>query len=126
VKKINIFSGRYTFSGETYGSIVSFVTQQGDLPSFSLSEESQLFEYECPVLPEKFEMPDYSDETVKNSRKPDFRHTLYWNPFVEAQEGKSTQLSFYTSDLSGTFDVVAEGITTDGKMIYGSARFQVK
>jgi hypothetical protein len=126
IKRINIYSGRYTFNGETYGSIVSFVTPQGNLPSFQLSEESQLFEYEFPILPEKFEMPDYSDETVKNSRKPDFRHTLYWNPFVEVQEGKPVQLSFYTSDLSGTFEILVEGITRDGKLIFGAAHFQVK
>lgn len=126
VKKINIYSGRFTFNGEVFGSIVSFVTHSSNLPSFQLSEESQLFEYECPTLPEAFEMPDYSDAAVKNSRKPDFRHTLYWNPSVEPQKGQPVQLSFYTSDLKGEFDVVVEGITTEGKLIYGTARFKVK
>jgi hypothetical protein len=125
IKKINIYCGRFAFSGETFGSIVAFVTYQKNLPAFKLSDESQLFEYECPTLPAPFEMPDYSDLAAKNSRKPDFRHTLYWNPFVESQKGKPVQISFYTSDLKGDFEIVAEGITSEGKLIYGTAHFKV-
>jgi hypothetical protein len=85
-----------------------------------------LFEYEFPFLPEPIEMPDYANPEIKNSRKPDYRHTLYWNPFVEQVESKSASLLFYSSDLKGEFDVVVEGITSDGKRIYGTTRFQVK
>lgn len=127
IRKIYIYSGRFTFNGETFGSIVSFVTHQANLPSFQLSEESQLFEYECPLLPDAFEMPDYSKPEIKNSRQPDFRHTLYWNPFVTPTEtGKPVQLSFYSSDLKGAFDIVVEGITSDGELIHGTTRFTVK
>jgi hypothetical protein len=125
IKKLIIYDGRFSFGGQAYGSIVLFVTYQGNLQSFRLSDESQLFEYDFPELPTLFQSPDYSGLPVKNARTPDFRHTLYWNPFVNPTNGKPVQLDFYTSDLSGEFEVKVEGITADGKSIYGTCRFRV-
>jgi len=125
IKTINIYDGRYTFSGENFEGIVSFLTREGDLPFFQLSAGAQLFNYDCPQLPASFKTSDYSVAQIKNSRKPDFRHTLYWNPFVEFNKDSPVNLSFYTSDLCGEFKVTVEGITTDGKMIHGTSYFQV-
>ena len=89
--------------------MISLTTQRGDLPSIQLSDDSRLTVYECPQLPVTFKMPEYKDATDKKSRRPDFRHTLYWNPSVETEAGIDTTLSFYTSDLEGEFKVVVEG-----------------
>jgi hypothetical protein len=126
VERINIYSGKYVFGGEIFECIASFITHRVNLSTFRLDKESQLLEYYCPALPEKFKMPNYADPEVKNSRKPDFRHTLYWNPFVEIEKDQSVQLSFYTSDLTGSFEVIVEGITGEGKLICGHADFTVK
>ncbi len=126
IKKIDIYSGRYVFGGIPYECIVLFSTHEGNLPFFRLGEESQLFIYECPSLPLKFISPDYATNLVKNSRKPDFRHTLYWDPYMIPTPGEPAQFSFYTSDLCGDFEIKIEGITTDGKIIYGLSHFQVK
>jgi len=126
VKRMNIYDGRYLFGGESFECIVSFQTREGDLPFFQLSDNSQLLNYECPQRPSPFEMPDYSVDKIKNSRKPDFRSTLYWNPSVEYTKGKPVNLSFYTSDLIGEFKVRVEGITSDGKLVQGVSYFRVK
>ena len=125
IKTINLYDGRYLFGNENYECVISFITHDNNLPNFQLGEESQLFDYECPQLPSKFEAPDYSTDLLRNSRKPDFRHTLYWNPFVNFTKDKPVNLSFYTSDLCGEFKVMVEGITTDGKIIHGASYFQV-
>jgi hypothetical protein len=125
IKEINVYDGRYFFGGEYQECIVSFITYEGDLPFFQLSEGSQLFDFDCPQLPPAFEIPDYSSEEIKNSRKPDFRHTLYWNPFVEFKPDLPAIHSFYTSDLSGEFKITVEGITKDGKMIQSVSYFNV-
>jgi len=125
IKLINIYDGRYTFCGENFEGIVSFVTRKSDLPFFQLSDGSQLFNYNCPQLPPSFESPDYSTGEAKNFRKPDFRHTLYWNPSVKSATGQPVNFSFYTSDLCGEFKVTVEGITTDGKVIHATSHFQV-
>ena len=125
IKIVDIYDGRYMFSNENYECIVSFITREGDLPLFQLGEGSQLLNYECPQFPASLKIPDYSSDDIRNSRKPDFRHTLYWNPLVEFTKAQPVNLSFYTSDLCGEFKIKIEGITTDGKIIQGSSYFQV-
>ena len=85
-----------------------------------------LFKYDFPFLPIPFVSPDYQDESLRNSRLPDFRHTLYWNPEVKVETGKSVELSFYTSDLKGNFEVSIEGLNSEGKMVSGKSYFEVK
>lgn len=126
VKKIEIYNGRYGFGGEVFECMISLTTQRGDLPSIQLSDDSRLTVYECPQLPVTFKMPEYKDATDKKSRRPDFRHTLYWNPSVETEAGIDTTLSFYTSDLEGEFKVVVEGFTLKGELIRGEVNFHVK
>jgi hypothetical protein len=125
IKMIHIYDGCYAFGNENFEYIVSFITREGNLPFFQLGRESQLLNYDCPQLPIPIEIPDYSTARIKNSGKPDFRHTLYWNPLVKFTNGKPVNLSFYTSDLCGEFKVTVEGITTDGEMIRGISSFQV-
>jgi len=125
IKKINIYDGHYAFGGGVFEGIVSFITREGNLPFFQLGDGYQLFNYECPQLPLSNDNQDYSTDQMKNSRKPDFRHTLYWNPSVEYTAGQPVNLSFYTSDLCGEFKVTVEGITTDGKIIHNTAVFKV-
>ena len=125
IKRMDIYDERYVFGGKDFDGIVMFITREGNLPFFQLSSESQLFNYDCPQFPPVFDMPDYATVPAKDSRKPDFRHTLYWNPFVEFTNGQSVNHSFYTSDLCGEFKVVVEGITGEGKMVQGISYFQV-
>jgi hypothetical protein len=126
IKWINIYDGRYSFGGKNFECIVSFHTREGNLPFFQLSDESQLLNYDCPQLHPLFYTPDYSTDSLKNFRKPDFRHTLYWNPDIAITKDKPVNLSFYTSDLCGKFKVTVEGITSDGKIIHGISYFNVK
>ena len=125
IKMMNIYDDYFLFGGKYYEGIISFLTHEGNLPLFQLNGGSQQFDYDCPQLPPSFESPDYSAGGMKNSKKPDFRHTLYWNPSVEHATGQPVNLSFYTSDLCGEFKVTVEGITTDGKEIHATSSFRV-
>ena len=125
IRYLNIYDGRFMFGNDNYEGIVSFVTRENNLPFYQLGQGVQLFDYECPQLPPVLENPDYSAGSISNGRKPDFRHTLYWNPFAETIKNKPINLSFYTSDMSGEFKISVEGVTTDGKMINCSHNFFV-
>jgi len=124
IKTVNIYGGRFTFGGEVYESIVSFVSKEQNLPGFRLDSSAQMFDYECPELPAHFSSPDYSKEN--NLRIPDFRNTLYWEPFLNLPSEKSASRSFYTSDIKGSYLIKVEGFTQDGKMIFGQAELEVK
>ncbi len=71
----------------------------------------------------EFYTPKYTAENI-SSERPDNRLTLYWNPNVMTQNGKSS-LSFFTSDDISKFKIFVEGITNDGKICLGEAEFAV-
>lgn len=126
VRKIDIYSGRYVFGGATFECMVFFTTHKGNLPDIQLHGNSQMTVYECPTLPVAFTAPEYKDEAARQSRIADYRHTLYWNPSVEKGAEKPATLTFYTSDLSGEYKVIAEGFTATGEILRGETSFRVE
>ena len=44
---IHRYTGKYTFGGELYDGIVSFITHRGTLPDIRLDKNSQMFSYHC-------------------------------------------------------------------------------
>ncbi|MBV6646107.1 MAG: TonB-dependent receptor plug domain-containing protein [Cyclobacteriaceae bacterium] len=72
-----------------------------------------------------FPMPDYRDRSLSFA-KPDRRTTLFWNPQVELIKKQETEISFYTSDDKGQFQVKVEGMTSTGDIISKTAYFHVK
>lgn len=125
IKWINIYDGQYIFGKSVFEGMISIITHKQNLPFFQLDDDSQLFIYDCPGLYEESDASDYSEEKALASRKPDYRHTLYWNPFIGKKPEKNMHLSFYTSDLTGKFKVMVEGITRQGEIISGSSYFDV-
>lgn len=121
VQYIHQYRGNYTFGGRIYGGIFSLVTHRGTMPDMRIGSDMQMVSYEFPQNRPMFGMPDYGREEIRASRRPDFRHTMYWNPSVEGNEG----VEFYTSDLEGTYVVTLQGIAADGKKLEVKWEFEV-
>jgi len=81
-------------------------------------------DYEGLQLKREFLSPVYEVEAQKNSRMPDFRNLLYWNPSITLKN--KTDLSFQTSDEQGKHMGVVQGITSTGNIASTSFTFQVK
>ncbi|MCK4990350.1 MAG: TonB-dependent receptor plug domain-containing protein, partial [Bacteroidales bacterium] len=71
----------------------------------------------------EFYSPQYTPENI-DSPEPDHRTTLYWNPEISIENGKAA-LSFYTADDLGYYRIIVEGVTDNGQICLGSARFMV-
>lgn len=72
-----------------------------------------------------FPHPDY-DVFEPNSSRADIRSTLYWNPRVDIiSTHVPVELSFFTSEQTGNFRVIIEGITNRGNTIHSEAVIQV-
>ncbi len=61
----------------------------------------------------EFYAPKYKTEKPEHV-KPDYRSTLYWNPTVKIDKQGKAKISFYSADISTTYRVELEGLTTDG------------
>ncbi len=53
-------------------------------------------------------------------KKPDQRPTLYWSPVVPLENGKAN-FEFFTSDMTGKYRIIVEGISNTGKIICETA-----
>jgi hypothetical protein len=100
--------------------IVDFTTKEGRLgvPEFDRPVFRQ--EFESLQTADIFHSPDYSTVSQKESRIPDFRNTLYWNPWIRTDNNGTATVEFFTSDEPGTYNIIVEGFTYGGHK--GSAR----
>ena len=69
-----------------------------------------------------FYSPDYS---IENSYSADNRRTLYWNPKIQ-DKGNSMLVTFYTSDVKGTFYGHIVGMDQEGNPVEGEFTFKVE
>lgn len=75
--------------------------------------------------PMTFVSPDYS-RPEQDHTSSDFRSTLYWNPRMQPDRTTGRySCSFFTSDLSGQYRVVVQGVTKEGKAVYGEHIIEV-
>lgn len=72
----------------------------------------------------EFYLPKY-DTPKPVEEKLDLRTTLFWNPSVFTENGK-TKLDFYNGDSKGIFKVIVEGITDDGSLARQTFKYEVK
>ncbi|PWT95494.1 MAG: hypothetical protein C5B52_17725 [Bacteroidetes bacterium] len=64
----------------------------------------------------EFYSPDYLTN-LEIADQPDFRTTLYWNPFVlTGKDRRRIYLTFFNNDFTKKFRVVVEGVNADGKV----------
>ncbi len=66
----------------------------------------------------------YTDD-YKDPNEPAFFSTIYWNYGTIVDSKKQTELSFYTSDITGKFKIIVQGITNKD-VVYGEHIFEVK
>lgn len=126
IKKIEVLHADYYVNGVNLGPILSITTNEANLSAFEF--DKSIFRQVKQGLEETVEFPvvDYSDETVRSSRRPDYRNTLYWNPkvFINETEQK-TILSFYTADEKSEYQVVVQGIAPSGAIVQKEVTFSV-
>ena len=66
----------------------------------------------------QFYSPNYGSFNAANEKR-DIRTTLYWNPQVVTTGAKNkVKLSFYNNDVSKSFRVIIEGMSSDGRLVH--------
>jgi hypothetical protein len=125
IKQLDVLPGRYFFGSLAFDGVVSYRTYKGDLGGFKFSPETVMIDYEGLQQHKEFYSPRYETVPEINSRIPDGRHLLYWNPDVQINGSVAKQLEFYTSDQPGTYKVTVQGIAANGTPLYGETTFKV-
>ena len=77
-------------------------------------------------IPDEFYVPKYEIDSIRNAPEKDKRVTLFWDPVITLDPGKTTALSCYTNDKPGTYSIIVEGITSDGKTVRKIKKIKLK
>lgn len=124
IYKISIVTGGYFYGSNVYNGIINIITKNYDFVSKASSSYILKPELIRPLKNKIYFNPDYSDAS-KMSRIPDYRYQLLWNPSLKITKSENT-FSFYTSDISGIFEIYLEGFTATGKPVSIKESIEVK
>jgi len=124
IYSISIITGPYYVGPKVFNGIISFVTVDGNFTS--LQKDNYLYKPTIlrPSAKKSYYSPDYAAGN-NLQRIPDYRYQLLWKPNV-ALDQKEDNVSFYTSDIKGSFEVVLEGFTEKGQPVYLSKTISVE
>lgn len=125
IKRLDVVTHQFYQQKTIHDGIVSYSTYGGDLAGYQLDANALIMNYEGLQLQREFYSPVYETVEQSNSRIPDFRSLLFWQPdIVTGKDGKKT-VSFYTGDVPGKYGIVIQGITKDGLSGVVTAGFKV-
>jgi hypothetical protein len=113
VRKLEVVVSRYVLGSDIYGGIVHFITYKSGMENLKLDAGAIIMDYEGLQMKREFYSPDY--ENGVPSAMPDFRNLLFWSPGINTDANGKAQLSFFTSDLSGEYIGVIEGMDENGR-----------
>jgi hypothetical protein len=100
-------------ANNSYGVIFVF-TKKAIPDKFKSIPTVKLRGFDAPHF---FQGPAYETSQPENS-KPDYRSTIYWNPKINLNYSKTrAEFSFYTSDISGNYRIIVEGVTEKGTTV---------
>ncbi|WP_339662667.1 hypothetical protein [uncultured Polaribacter sp.] len=119
IKSIELVKEKYQFGAKNYHGIIQISTFKNDYKPIVTAKNS--FTILKPSAEKAYFSPDYSVD--KLSKIPDFRTQLFWNANLNSA---SNQISFFASDVKGTFEATIEGFTKEGLPIYEKTFFTVE
>ena len=126
VERIDVVTRKYFIGEKVCHGIVNYTTYSGDLHNFDISNADLVMFVDGLQEERIFYSPRYDSPTEVESRIPDSRNLLYWQPVVTTDETGTAIINFYSSDEPGKFKIVVEGITPQGNPGYREAFFEVK
>lgn len=111
------YGGAALYGTRAMSGVIVVKTQTGAHPD--KPKEHNLAAMQVLKLPgyaaaTEFTSPDYSKTAPADL---DVRSTIYWNPSVVTIDKDPAVVSFYAADITGTYRIVVEGVTEDGKAV---------
>lgn len=125
VERIDVVKKRYFHGPITCNGLVSYITYGGNMEGFQLDPRSLLLDYDGLEIKREYYSPDYGQNESSSPRKPDFRNLLHWEPEIITGSTGRAAIEFFTSDQAGSYKIVVQGMTPEGKIGYAEADLTV-
>lgn len=122
IDEIQVFRDRFVLGPKVYQGTILFKTKNNSIEAFQT--EPSLFTSNLlkPQLSKNYFTQRYDLNSA--SRIPDDRLQLLWMPSLKVSE-KVTTLDFFTSDVSGEFEICIEGFSSKLEPVSIKAHFSV-
>ncbi len=121
IYKVSILQGGYYYGPNLYNGMISLVSKNHDYQIKVNADYMIKTNRITPNKEKKYFAPEYAI-TNNIERIPDYRQQLLWLPNYNLKD----DITFYTSDIKGTFEVIIDGFTNEGSPIYMTETFEVK
>lgn len=125
IERIGVINNRIYLGNLIADGMVAFETFEHNLMNFPIANNQIKVDYQGLENRKDYSFPEYDTDTTLNTI-PDYRDQLYWSPDETLLADKSNEITFYTSDTSGNFEVIVEGYTYEGKPLSIRRYFTVK
>ena len=127
IEKLGVVQDKYILNGQIFQGIIDIITFNNEHELFQNFSKENIFTLFKPLSKKYYFKQKYTSLKIDtmNSRIPDFRNQLLWNPDVKLKE-KTTSIEFFTSDILGEYEICFQGVTLDGKPILFKESILVK
>ena len=105
--------------------VIAVQTRDGQTPAAIKNTDNNL-KIEGFYLARKYEVPNYNTSQKVNSKIPNLRPVLYWNPEVSLNDENDRKMVFPAGDQPGKYLIQVEGIMKDGTPIYAEKILEVE
>ncbi|WP_289644251.1 hypothetical protein [Maribacter aestuarii] len=126
IKTIKVGRDQYLYGSHVFQGIIDISTFEGNSFEAYLDTNTQVISFDQPRIKKNYYKEDYA-EAMRDTKKrlPDFRSQLLWLPEIRPN-ASSFSINFYTSDVSGEFEIILEGVSNLGVPISITESFTVK
>ncbi|WP_103865308.1 hypothetical protein [Aquimarina sp. I32.4] len=114
IKSIKLSRDKYFYGSQVFLGIIDIVTNEGDFHVNNVDKNVHPIKLFNPLPEKKYFYQKYDEASKKDSEKiPDFRRQLLWIPRLKINKEEKI-VNFYTSDISGVYEICLEGFNQKG------------
>lgn len=125
IDKVEVIVNPYVYGDQTFNGIIFIHTNTKNFGSITLPNSSVFVEYQTIMPQTNFKFRDFTSSSDSSARIPDYRTTLFWNPWFTI-DPKGSTIEFSASDHESAYELIITKLTNLGPMIIGSVSFDVK
>lgn len=114
IKAISLIRDQFQLANKEYQGILSVETFDGDYYEQYDWQNGSVNPIIKPVPFKNYYVQTHGSEDFE--RTPDYRTLLFWKPNIVI-DGSGLDFEFFTSDITGEYEIMVDGFTTYGKPI---------
>ena len=116
---IDIYPQAVAMGGIVYNGVVNFISKRNYVTALRFPENVRVVDFKGVSYPVAY------TGSLPSGTQKEMRELLFWHPALDVAADTRTQISFRTPSYAGTFRIVVEGWTADGKAVRQESLFEV-